>query len=749
MIVTQEAARLQQTHMAGRAHSAGSSAPRPAPDPVRVLQRALGNDAMQRAAVYGGAAAAALPFAAERRAIQPKLAVGAADDVYEQEAEQAAEQILGMPAPIADHEPPPAGPAIRRLVTAADGAPRWEAPFALDDSGGQPLAVTTQAFMAPRFHIDLSHVRLHTDPDAQNKAAQIGARAFTWGHHIWLGPGESEQDRRLMAHELTHVVQQSGAAGRACDGCTAAPQLHTGVLQRAISPELDKIESYLSYGIFDWAITDADALKALELLKTLPRFQQAVFFSNPKYAGRLRENLPDARVRELDDLQRGAAPIQPATATVEDIRDKLSYGLFDWVVTDAEAVEALEKLKQLSGTELAVALAAINHARLMDNLPDARKPELADLLAKGLGAGGARATEEKEHPGTILNSISFTSDHGVMKNNTGDWSNSGVLYGEPEWFVANGETVSHPISQNRDTSMALDVSLNVLPANAPAAPIKLTGRSDEPALNFDFAGTMSGGLHQTVSLASAGKLPNRITALQNKQIAWTLEWRSWKHEIGRTRHTIFVTMADPLRPSEVTARRMSKAVELTGAIGTLDPHPLVRGIMRRWGAYNLDVQLANAWELADNLDVGAQCIDIVRFVRGLLETIGCPGITEAVVVWAKPDTPTHPEVSVWPAGGLHGVGPHPAHPTWFVGLIDGNGCPNAYEAALVFTFAGTTRFYPGGVSMNRLYLTPEDVLFVFQCLAWLTAVGPKEFEIQSVLATYPDGSCTTGRIRCH
>ena len=42
------------------------------------------------------------------------------------------------------------------------------------------------------------------------------------------------------------------------------------VVQRAISPELDKIESLLSYGIFDWVITDAEAIEALQILKTLP-----------------------------------------------------------------------------------------------------------------------------------------------------------------------------------------------------------------------------------------------------------------------------------------------------------------------------------------------------------------------------------------------------------------------------------------------------------------------------------------------
>lgn len=57
---------------------------------------------------------------------------------------------------------------------------------------------------------DLSEVRVHDDGPSQRAAKDIGARAFTHGRDIWLGPGASAHDTRLMAHEATHVVQQSG-----------------------------------------------------------------------------------------------------------------------------------------------------------------------------------------------------------------------------------------------------------------------------------------------------------------------------------------------------------------------------------------------------------------------------------------------------------------------------------------------------------------------------------------------------------
>jgi Domain of unknown function (DUF4157) len=771
---------------------------------AHLLQRSLGNHYLQsisqtamqtdglyiqRACAYDNSRGKFLEREEEHQKLQHKLIVGPPDDEYEQEADRVADMIMHMQEPQAQQAATMSGQvetsrihSLRpqnqktlqrqsveeeieertpRILTkglsdhTAEVTPGLAARIDTLQSEGQPLPSPIQAFFESSLGSDFSAVRVHNDAKAAETAHALKARAFTLGSNIVFGAGhytpETIDGRRLLAHELVHVVQQSG-------GIESIPmqerisRVQNPIVQRAISRELDQIESYLSYGVFDWAITDKEAIRSLELLESLPRYQQAVFFANPKYVNRLRENLPEERVREFNKLEREVAPIQPPIPTIEDIRSKLSYGLFDWVVTDREAIEALEMLKQLSGSELAVALGSINYGRLMDNLPDNRKQELIDLLAQTLGTGGSRETEEKQHPGTVLNRITFRSDHGFMKDNISNWENTGTVYGDPEWFISDGKAISHPISQTRNSRVEIDVNLNVLPITAPEAPIKLIGKSDESSLNFEFTGTMSGGLNQTVALASSGLLPNRITAITDKRITWIMEWRDWMHEIGQTGpHTIFVTMDKPLKPDEVTQKRMALAVSLAGAIDELVPHPLVKGIMARWGAYNLDIKYPdNAWKLADNLDLGAQCIDIVRFVNGILETIGCPGTASAVVIAAMPDTPMVPFEDLWGTSnpGLWKVGPHPAHPTWFIGLMDANGCPNAYEAALKFDHSSTLRYYPGGVSMDREYKNPTDVLYIFQCLAWLTSIANKEAEIQSILATYPDGVCTLGRIRC-
>ncbi|HEY2669144.1 MAG TPA: hypothetical protein VGJ07_02080, partial [Rugosimonospora sp.] len=462
------------------------------------------------------------------------------------------------------------------------------------------------------------------------------------------------------------------------------------------------------------------------------------------------------RVAELDAIARDVASLRPPEDTVAKVQDRLSYGLFDWAITDRDATEALDLLEQLSGRQLATALAAINYARLMDNLPDARKPELADLYDRGLGLGGTRQTEEEEHPGTLIRSITFRSDHGVMKDNTRTWANSGRLYGEPEWFVSRDRVVSNPVSQTRNTDMSVLVDLNVLPVNAPSAPVRLTGRSPEAALNFDYSGSMAGGMGQVLHLTSTGKLPDTITALEDRQIIWDMEWQDWKHELGRTNHTIFVTNAPPIDPSDVTQKRMRTAASLVGQvvrrIGTLDPHSVVRGVMARWGAYNLGVQLGyrpgDEWKLADDLDLGAQCIDIVRFVNALLRTVGIPGTSTAILVWADPADPDTPIPSVYPQGGLGNFPAHPAHSDWHAGLMDANGCANNFEAALQFEYGGVLRYYPGGVSMDTEYKTPLDVLHVFQCLAWLSYSNGGA-RIEEIAKTYPGGSCQIGPVQCH
>ena len=608
----------------------------------------------------------------------------------------------------------PATPSVRRGLSSP-----W-----------QPLDPSTRAFYESRLGHDFSQVRVHVGPSAAASARAVSARAYTTGRDIVMGEGQFDpgtaDGRRLLGHELTHVVQQDAGGGGSA-----------GAVQRQASPELERIRDYLSYGLFDWVVRDAEAIAALELLKGLPRIQQAEFVSDAKYLERLRSNLPTERAAELETIVQDVAGMAPPRADLEKIIDNLSYGLFDWAITDAEAIEALELLKQLPPSQLAVALSRIDYGRLMDNLPEQRRKELIDLLARGLGPGGTREVSESSEPGFALKSLAFRSDHGVMKKNSDDWEPSGDPYPDPEWkaLAPHDETVA--ISHTKDRNIDVELAFDVVPLSAAPAPVSIEGESDVDFLRFSHSGTEAGGVGKRLPLRSVGKLPDEVTAARNRFVTWKVKWGTWEHEVGKTGpFDIFVTVSDPARPASVTTRRMAKAVELVSDSPTLDPHTVVKTIAFNWTRFNLDVQYENPWNLADDMEKGAQCIDLVRFVDEVIATVGLPGTARAVVVWAKPTSAFVAEERPWPHGGMSSgeFGPFPGQPTWSAALLDGDWRPNNYEAAMKFTDGGSTLYYPGGVRI--VVATAGEVLHVFKCLAWVAGVGGGEYEIKNVPATY-------------
>ncbi len=97
-------------------------------------------------------------------------------------------------------------------------SPHVESRIQSKRGGGQPLSDSTRAFFEPRFGADFSGVRVHTDAEANSLSSEINARAFTVGQDIFVGSGQYKPDsgagRQLLAHELTHTVQQGGGLQR-------------------------------------------------------------------------------------------------------------------------------------------------------------------------------------------------------------------------------------------------------------------------------------------------------------------------------------------------------------------------------------------------------------------------------------------------------------------------------------------------------------------------------------------------------
>lgn len=82
------------------------------------------------------------------------------------------------------------------------------------DTSGEQLDGATRSYLEPRFGHDFSQVRVHADGAAAASATAVGARAYTVGNHVAFAAGSyapgTADGRRLLAHELTHVVQQAG-----------------------------------------------------------------------------------------------------------------------------------------------------------------------------------------------------------------------------------------------------------------------------------------------------------------------------------------------------------------------------------------------------------------------------------------------------------------------------------------------------------------------------------------------------------
>lgn len=122
-----------------------------------------------------------------------------------------------------------------------------EASQALRGMGaGRPLDPASRAFFEPRFGADLSGVRVHDGAAADTAARSIGARAFAWGNDVAFASGERDRGgAHLMAHELAHVVQGKGAAGRQVKRATMATSDGTGSYKKVPTDQRSEVQAAL------------------------------------------------------------------------------------------------------------------------------------------------------------------------------------------------------------------------------------------------------------------------------------------------------------------------------------------------------------------------------------------------------------------------------------------------------------------------------------------------------------------------
>ena len=153
-------------------------------------------------------------------------------DPAEREADRVADAVLSGQA-VAVQGGPAAGASVHRMCTECEEEQRGGVQAKRDpgaaggitgdarslaglEGRGQPMPAALRSEFEPRFGRDFGDVRLHTDAQAGQSASGFGARAYTYGRHVVFGTGQfdasSMQGRRLIAHELAHVMQQSHGA---------------------------------------------------------------------------------------------------------------------------------------------------------------------------------------------------------------------------------------------------------------------------------------------------------------------------------------------------------------------------------------------------------------------------------------------------------------------------------------------------------------------------------------------------------
>ncbi|MCB1910018.1 MAG: DUF4157 domain-containing protein [Rhodocyclaceae bacterium] len=276
-------------------------------------------------------------------------------DPLEREAERSASRICADATARWREAPLP-------LAGAGAGAPLARAAEAVVSralgGAGEALDRTTRGDMEARFGHDFGTVRIHRGAAASASAQQLGARAFTHGERIVFGGGQfapaHASGRRLLAHELSHVVQQRNGA--------------QPVIQRDV---IDDVRDKLSYGLIDWAITDAEANDSLALLATIPDANLPADLARlgTKYVSRLLDNLPDA-AKSGDAYQRVIAALG-SSGTMDYVDEQLSYGVFDWAVTNDEVARVFNVFTNLPAGEREPFLVGLEKTgklgRLFDN----------------------------------------------------------------------------------------------------------------------------------------------------------------------------------------------------------------------------------------------------------------------------------------------------------------------------------------------------------------------------------------------
>lgn len=349
----------------------------------------------------------------------------------EREADRAADAVMTAP----DVRPAPPQISSRHKNTEEE------------QRGGVPLTPSSRTFFEQRFARDFSGVRVHQGADASRAARSLEARAFTAGNDVYFAEGQyspnTDGGRRLLAHELAHVVQQPGQVMRTEDGVPEVPSSVPAVLsswpatlivEDAIAP--DENQSTKS--------TFLESLRApiivmvdQELAGTAWSARDCPWIGH--YIDTFRNRPVDALHRQL--RYHLEAPIPASIAELRSrIVERMRLGLREWresgrpprILNDIPAVRLLSEVGAMAMSPLSAALALLRkgepgagagpeHSRALWNLAPGAPLEgslrgrmegtfgtsLAEVRVHTDASGGALAREQNAQAVAIGSHVAF------------------------------------------------------------------------------------------------------------------------------------------------------------------------------------------------------------------------------------------------------------------------------------------------------------------------------------------------------
>ena len=393
-----------------------------------------------RKPVFGGTPGWVDEFAESRRKplvsqpplIQPKLTINRPNDRYEQEADRVADLVMRMPDPLLQRQVEPEEeeeliqtqplfgqitPVVQRQVEPEEEEEEEEPVQAKQASGktpqaspgletqiptlrgsGQPLPRSVRRFFEPRFGHDFSQVRVHTDKSSAESARAVNARAYTAGRDIVFRAREyapeTLEGRRLIAHELTHVIQQSSDMPVWAPAGGARPAFTPGATRSG--PEAGSLEEIQTrpglrhLSAVNWPEHYGHCLIARQLAgQPMVQRDLAIEPPNPEAEGRV---LTPQEMQDAIDYNNrvvGAA----SAGVIEMVRDVLGISPTPAVV-DADLVNAVVDWQAMQGLTQDGKLG-----------PRSAAPLFREVGAEGVGRGEVKSGPTYSPSGNVATTV--------------------------------------------------------------------------------------------------------------------------------------------------------------------------------------------------------------------------------------------------------------------------------------------------------------------------------------------------------